>query len=366
MQRILIVKMWALGDILMATPLLRALKREYPNCSISWLVEKDQAGILKGNPFIDEVIDFDSGTWRRQFRYGQFVSYLRTSTELRKDLKDKKFDAVINLTAEKWWSVWFTVAPIRIGLFPTLKIGWIKRVYTTTIPRTEQPWLHNTQHYLLPAQALNISAPYDEQMVVGVSDSDRLHADQILKASKEYDPSKPLIVLHPGTSQASKCWPAESFARVAVAFGGQYNIAITGNQKELGIAQDIVKAMSDDIRKPIITSGQFETIVGTAALIEKAAVVVTGDTSILHVSSALDIPLVGIFGSTRPRDNAPLFGRSKLLFVEDLACSPCYKSKCPLKGSQHMACMHGVSPESVISAVHELISTPNRSAIPVN
>ena len=65
MQRILIVKMWALGDILMATPLLRALKREYPDCSISWLVEKDQAGILKGNPFIDEVIDFDSGTWRQ-------------------------------------------------------------------------------------------------------------------------------------------------------------------------------------------------------------------------------------------------------------------------------------------------------------
>jgi heptosyltransferase-1 len=358
MQRILIVKMWALGDILMATPLLRALKRQYPDCSISWLVEKDQAGILKGNPFIDDVIDFDSGTWRRQFRYGQFVSYLRTSTELRKSLKNKQFDAVINLTAEKWWSVWFTVAPIRIGLFPTLNIGWIKRVYTTTIPRTKEPWLHNTQHYLLPAQALNIPGPYEEQMVVGVSDADRARVDDILAASKDYDPSKPLLILHPGTSQASKCWPTDSYAKVATAFGGQYNIAITGNNKEIVLAEEIVRAVPDGSPKPIIASGLFDTIIGTAALVAKASAVVTGDTSILHVSSALDVPLVGIFGSTRPRDNAPLFGRSKLLFVDDLACSPCYKSKCPLKGAQYMTCMHGVSPESVITAVRELVAQP--------
>lgn len=362
MQRILIVKMWALGDILLATPLLRALKRQYPDCSISWLVEKEYADILQGNPLVDHVIPFDSGVWRRHFRQGRFITYLRISTRLRKSLIDQNFDILINLTAEKWWSVWFNVAPRRIGLFPRQNPGLIGRLYSKAIPRTRDPWLHNTQHYQLPAEALGILGPYDEQMVVGVSDMERNQAAELLLSDPGYRPDKPLIILHPGTSQASKCWPIENFASVASQLSNHYNIAITGSPNELAMAESLSSALPEGLPKPIIACGRL-TIGGTSALVERAVTVVTGDTSLLHISSALDIPLVGIYGSTRPRDNAPLFGKSILLFDDTVECAPCYKSQCPLHGAAHMRCQRNISVAQVTTAARSLAEARTQAIV---
>ncbi len=353
-MRILIVKMWALGDILMATPLLRALKKSDPDCEITWFVEKAQAPILEDNSLIDELIPFDSASWRRDYRYGRIGPYLKTSLAMRKMLLNRNFDIVINLTAEKWWSMWFTVAPKRIGLFPRPNPGLIGRVYTLTIPRTREPFIHNTQHYLLCADALGIEGPHDERMVVGISDKHREEVDRFLNASPYFDPSFKTVVLHPGTSQSSKCWPISHYAQLARQLLG-FNIVVTGSPSERHLAEAI--AADSDV-PVIIASGELSHIGHTAALVDLAAAVVTGDTSILHIASALDTPLVGIYGSTRPRDNAPLFGRSELLYDDSVSCSPCYKSKCPLSGAKFMACMNGVTVDAVICALERLEVKP--------
>ena len=88
---------------------------------------------------------------------------------MRRDLRRRRFDIVINLTAEKWWSVWFNVAPVRVGLFPRAEPGRMGRLYTHAIPRADQTLVHNTRHYLRPAEALGIPGPYDERLVMGVS-----------------------------------------------------------------------------------------------------------------------------------------------------------------------------------------------------
>ncbi|MEO7714984.1 MAG: glycosyltransferase family 9 protein [Capsulimonas sp.] len=354
MKRILITKMWALGDILMATPILRALRREYPGCHITWLVERQYAELLQGTPFIDEVIAFDSASWRRYYRYGQIIPYLKVSTQLRRRLNAAKYDISINLTAEKWWSLWFNAAPIRIGLFPRRREGLIGRVYTKTIPRTGDPWLHNTEHYLLAAAALGISAPFEKQMVVGITPEDHKSADDFLSASDGYDPSKPVLLLHPGTSQDSKCWPAAHFAKVADAMADRFNIVVTGSPGERALAQSV--ADSAKVAHPLVAAGALPNVRQTAALVDRAAVVVTGDTSILHIASALDTPMIGIYGSTRPKDNAPLFGRNVLLYDDTVPCSPCYKSSCPLKGEDFMRCMTQISPAKVLECVENALS----------
>ena len=354
MKRILIVKMWALGDILMATPLVRALRREYPGCHITWLVERQYADVLRGTPLIDEVIAFDSATWRRHYRYGQIIPYLKISMAMRRRLNASKFDISINLTAEKWWSMWFNAAPIRIGLFPRVRPGLIGRVYTTAIPRAPEPWLHNTEHYLLPAAALGIAEPFEKQMVVGIAPEDRAAVAQFLKDKADYDPRKPILLLHPGTSQASKCWPAEYFAQVADALAGRYNVVVTGSPNERDLAQSVADAAR--IAPPIVAAGALPNVRQTAALVDLAAVVVTGDTSILHIASALDTPLVGVYGSTRPKDNAPLFGRSALLYDDTVPCSPCYKSSCPLHDGDFMRCMRQIAPHRVLASIEELLS----------
>lgn len=353
-KRVLIVKFWALGDILMATPLIRAIKAEYPDAYIAWLADDRYSDILDGNPLLDEVIPFDSGTWRRHFRYGNVPAYLRMSLGMRRALQDRKFDVVINLTAEKWWAMWFNVAPVRIGLFPRANPGKEGRLYTTAIPRTREPWLHNTEHYLLPADALGIPGPHEKRMLVAVRDADRESARAFLKASPVYRPHLPLLLLHPGTSQETKCWPTGHFAALADRLVDRFNVVVTGSPGERTLAGQIREAAKAPDRI-LIAAGELPDMRQTAALVEMAAAVVTGDTSVLHMASALDTPLVGVYGSTRPRDNAPLFGRHELLFDDDLTCSPCYKSHCPLAGKAHLACLTRIAPEQVLAALEKVL-----------
>jgi len=342
--RILIVKMWAIGDILMATPLLRALHRQYPGCEITWLVDKRYAAILDGNPMVKDVIAFDNRTWQKRFRYGQIFGYLRMTTNMRRDLKRRKFDLVINLTAEKWWSIWFQCAPVSIGLFPRPEPGNMGRLYTKAIRRSQGAlWLHNSEHYILPAPALGIPGPFDRQMSVPERPEDEAFVRDFLAAQPAYQSDLPTVVLHPGTSQASKCWPADHFAGLIDKIGHDANVVITGGPGEEALVQSIVDGTSIET---ISTAGAFD-LRQTVALVKIASVVVTGDTSVLHIASAVETPFIGIYGSTRPGDNAPFFGEHVYLNNDDVECSPCGKANCPLNGVDFMKCMRTVTVDQV-------------------
>jgi ADP-heptose:LPS heptosyltransferase len=347
MTRILIVKMWALGDILLATPLLRALKGHYgEDCSITWLADHRYAGVLEGNPLVDEVIAFDSPLWRRYYRYGQWLSYGRMSSAMRRDLLARRFDIVINLTAEKWWSIWFQVAPVRVGLFPRLQPGLIGRLYTHAVPRPAKP-MHNSDHYLLAAESLGISGPHDRRMVAAASTADRAGVESFLRAQPGFVPERPLVILHPGTSQETKCWPTEHFAALADSLLNDFTVVVTGSPAEGEMARDIVEKMGARGGEAIVAAGTLPRIGHLVAMTERAAVVVTGDTSALHIASAVDTPVVCVYGSTRPDDNRPQFGTNVLLFDDAIPCAPCHKSHCALSGGERLQCLRAVTPERV-------------------
>ena len=368
--RILVVKMWAIGDILMATPLLRALHRHYPGCSITWLVDKRYAAILDGNPMLDDVIAFDNRLWQKRFRYGQIVPYLKQTTEMRRDLKRRKFDVVINLTAEKWWAAWFQCAPVSIGLFPRPEPGYMGRLYTKAVRRSLDVWLHNSEHYILPAPALGIPGPYDRRMSVPERPEDVEFVRSFLSTQPGYRPDRPTVVLHPGTSQASKCWPTEYFARLIELIGDEANVVITGGPGEEEMAAAIAEPTPPRSSAPLPNregkekNRQSKTIVAagvfdlrqTVALVKMASGVVTGDTSVLHIASAVETPFVGVYGSTRPGDNAPFFGEHVYVYNEDVKCSPCGHADCPLKGDEFMKCMRTVPPDRVFNALSQYLT----------
>jgi heptosyltransferase-2 len=273
------------------------------------------------------------------------------SIRTRRELLNRSFDVVINLTAEKWWAVWFQVAPIRIGLFPRANPGLMGRLYSKSIRRSFKPLLHNSEHYLLPALALGIDGPFDRRMAAPESDVDDAAVSRFLAAQPDFDPKRPLVVLHPGTSQASKCWPAEHFAALIDRLGADANVVITGSPEERPLAESIARQLSTGVRQPIIAAGGLADLGETTALVRRATVVVTGDTSMLHIASAVDVPVVAIYGSTRPDDNVPLFGKQSLVFNPDVACSPCSQARCPLRGVDHMKCMRTISPDRVYDAI---------------
>jgi len=135
----------------------------------------------------------------------------------------------------------------------------------------------------------------------------------------------------------------------------EYNIVVTGSPREQHMAEAVISSMPSGCPRLLIAAGKVRGIGATAALVSQAAAVVTGDTAILHIASALGKPLVGLYGSTRPGDNAPLFGPQRLLFEDKIPCAPCYREHCPLAGADFLRCQKAVTPAQVLAALEVLI-----------
>ena len=164
-----------------------------------------------------------------------------------------------------------------------------------------------------------------------------------------------LVVLHPGTSQEPKSWLPEHFAAIAAALSPRFTIVITGSAKEAALAEKICALLPPGTCPPVVAAGRFANVGVLAALIERASALVTGDTLALHLASALGTPLVGIYGGSRPTNNAPLFGPHVLLYDDAVPCAPCYKVSCPLRGADHLRCQRAVTPGQVLAALEKLI-----------
>jgi len=352
MKRILIVKLWALGDLLMATPLVTALRAQYPGIHIAWLADNLNADLLEEQPGIDEIIRIDSGFWRRKLRKGNVAGWLKEARFWQRTLKQRRFDAVINCHPDLWWTAILCQAPARVGLFHAPNPSELRRLYTHPIAKPKN--VHNTDYYLQGLTALGLPGPFDRRMKYEVLPDARAQAAAFLSASANYDPNLPIVVLHPGTSQEPKSWLPEHFAALAAKLAPRFNVVLTGSPKEAALAEKICAQTPPGTRPPIVAAGCFPNVGVLAALIGQAAAVVTGDTLTLHLASALETPLVGIYGGSRPGDNAPLFGPSVLLFDDAVPCAPCYKERCPLRGAEHLRCQRAVTPDQVLEALEAL------------
>lgn len=354
MTRILIIKLWALGDVLMATPLLTALHALPGGAEITWVADATHAPLLEGHPLLKEAIAVDTGAWRRLLRRGRLLAWLKEARRLHAEMAARNFDAALCFHPEKWWVRVLCVAPVRVGLSNEFRWKPLSRwLYTKAVPRTPGD-RHSTDRYLDGARALGLSGPFDLHMVLRPTSSDIAAARAFLESRPEYRPGLPLLILHPGTSQEAKCWPPESFAVLCAALSDSHSIVLTGSGSEVSLCRSVVAALPPGTPPPIVAAGELKRISLTVALVSLAQAVVTGDTALLHIASALEVPVVGIYGGSRPGDNVPLFGPHVLLYDDTVPCAPCYLNRCPLKGADHRRCLHAITPARVAAVLETL------------
>jgi heptosyltransferase I len=350
-QRILIVRMWALGDILMATPIASSLKRKYPSCFIAWLADRHYAEVLRGNPFIDEVIEIDSGTWTRQFRGGRLIPFIKNGRRLRTDLHARKFDVVVNLSPEKWWTAWFLVAPEKIGLYkafgsklrsgPTATSYWHTTVLTRPVGAGAK---HNTEHYLQAARALGCTTT-DTAMSIGETPDEAPFAATFWGEHGLGD-GMPVIVFAPFATSANRCWDSERFAELASRLYEDYraHVIITHAPRDESAAREIQRlAKSGAV---VVASGT--SVRESIALIRRADLIVCVDSAPMHIAGALGKPFVALFGSSPADERMPLNGTGIAVY-KHLACAPCDLPTCSQPIFGH--CMKLISVEDVKAAV---------------
>ena len=241
---------------------------------------------------------------------------------------------------------------MRVGLSNAGRWGPTRWFYTKPVPRTSDA-RHSTDRYLDGARALGLPGPFDSQMVLRPFADDVAEARAFLESRPEYRPGLPLLILHPGTSKETKCWPPKR-SRPVRRSGCHAQHCADGKRLRSQPLPRSRRALPPGTPPPMVAAGELKRIGLTVALVSQAQAVVTGDTALLHIASALEVPVVGIYGGSRPGDNAPQFGPHVLLYDDTVPCAPCYLDRCPLKGTEHLRCLHAVSPASVLAALERL------------
>ncbi|GAB4465192.1 MAG: putative lipopolysaccharide heptosyltransferase III [Armatimonadaceae bacterium] len=356
-KRILIQRNGAHGDILMATPLLTALRDAYPHAHLTWLVEYKEAATVDAHPYLDELIIWDSAYWKKLLRHALYPLYLTQAARLRKLLKARQYDVFISFQPEEWG---YLVAegcgaPMRIGIFDTYRefngdteTSANTRRYTDSFVFEDHP-PHRTDQYLLPLKVLGLPDPPEKRMTMGYTVTDAAAAERL--AAEMGIADTPYVTIAPMTTWSSRCWSARNFAALADALqDAGYPVVLIGSAKERLPIENVAEEMR---QRPLIAAGvlSFREL---AAFLDRAALVISGDTGPMHLAAAVDTPFLALFGPTPPDRFAPLSGRQRVLH-HPVPCAPCYKKDCPLTGDDHHLCIRKIRVPEAIEAARELL-----------
>jgi lipopolysaccharide heptosyltransferase I len=378
-ERILLIKLSAIGDVIQTIPLLNALRRRYPSARIDWLSKPTPAELIRDLPAVDEVLVYgENQTEVPQYNWDGFTHFVRLIRDHRfvamlSRLRAARYDLVIDMQGQlrSGFVAMVTGAPVRIGFDRPRREVWEREgraLPPGTIERAwkgarEGSWMAYTHPIRLPTLAMHAVDRYlsvgdllgFEREAPDFSIPMRAETEQRVDALLRDHVgamSKPPIVMTPAALWETKRWQPDGFAAVARHFLGQgYAVLLLGGASEAEECRRIAAAAPGAVVLAGLTS-----LPELAALIRRAAVAVTNDSGPLHLATALDRPVVAMFGPTNPVWVGP-YRRPEAIVSAGVACSPCYLRDLARCQYDH-ACMREIAPERVIRAVEAQLVEP--------
>lgn len=314
-NRLLIIRPDHLGDMLLTTPAIKAIKRGRPELSIHVLCGPSRAELLANFDEIDQALTLPFPGFGRGGvgRVNPWKLALQSAGKLRRI----GYDSAIIMRPDHWWGA--LVAKLAgIGQ----RIGYDQPVvapFLTDSRRLEHQ--HVVEQNLRLAEMLTgIPADDSIKLEFSLQDADRDFINRSLAAWK-IGSDKPVICIHPGAGAPSKLWTSEKWAAVADTVARQYDAAVvlTGTVGEAAIVNDIAAKMST----AAVLAGS--TSVGQLAALYRRSLAVLGpDSGAMHIAAAVGAPTVTLFGPADPIEFAPWGDSGRhLVVVSDIACRPC-------------------------------------------
>lgn len=345
-KRLLCVRLDSMGDVLMTTPALRAFKQAGEGRSVTLLTSRAGAAVA---PFIREIdgsIEFIA-PWMKASEKEETYD-----TALIEELKACRFDAAAIFTVYSQSPLPAAYLCYLAGI--PLRLAHCRenpyRLLTDWVPDPEPQHMirHEVRRQLDLAAEVGCRTT-DERLSFTVPKRARAAAAIALRTA-EIGTEEPLIVVHPGASAPSRCYPARSFARAMdlVLQRTDGAVIFTGSAEEVALVEAIRAQMA---RKSYSLAGRL-TLAELGALLERAALLIANNTGPVHIAAALGTPVVDLYALTNPQ-HTPWGVRNAVLF-EDVPCRFCYKSVCPMG---HHNCLNLVAPEAVAAAAEQLLRT---------
>ncbi|MCX5697975.1 MAG: lipopolysaccharide heptosyltransferase II [Candidatus Omnitrophica bacterium] len=335
---ILIIKLSSLGDVILSTAAIKAIKQKFgANYRLSVLVGEGAKDVLLRCPYIDELLVCDlenkdkglSGLWK-----------------LGAILRKKNFDLVVDLqNSRKSHTLSFlSFSSDRYG-YDNGKLGLLLNHRV----KNDMPLLDPLRHQFRILEMLGIDS-VNARLELWPSEQDRLFIEDLL--SGEWLSSNQKIVginLSASSKWATKNWPLPQMTKFCEGLlKRDLRIVLTGTDADLAAAAQLMEKIKD--LKPINACGKT-SINQLASLIKRCSVYVSADSAPLHIAASTQTPFVALFGPTDPRRHLPL-AKKFALIRKDLDCTPCYKPQCKKND-----CMQSITAEEVLAAVDKLLET---------
>jgi lipopolysaccharide heptosyltransferase II len=356
-MRILLIRLRLVGDVVFTTPALGALRRRFPDASLTYLVEPAAAPIVAGHPALDDVIVAPRRRgWRRAL----------DDLRLARRLRAKRFDLVVDFHGgpRASWLAWATGASRRVG-YAIQGRSWM---YTDVIPRARALTpRHSVENQWDLLARLDVPPPDRARDAVTMAE-DRGAAERVSTrlAAQGIAPGDDVIVVHVSAGNPFRRWPAGSFAELAASLAARdprRRLIFTSGPSDAAAADEVARnaraRLGRERQRQIASCGEFD-LPELRALVARAALYIGGDSGPLHVAATTDAPIVGIYGPTLAERSAP-WRRDDLVvesvFAAELSCRPCDQRAC-VHGD--FRCLGGIEPATVAAAAERALARAAR------
>lgn len=351
MTKYLIIGPSWIGDMIMANALFRLLKANQADCIIDVLAPEWSHAVIHRMPEVRQALIMP-------LKHGAFN--LLTRYKLGQLFKEEHYDQAIVLP-NSWKSAlipFFAHIPKRIGWKGEWRYGLLNDVRVLN-PKNYSRMI---ERYL----ALGLPSSFQSDFLLKKDYFFNKYMPCLTVNKRELDLAihkyainlnKPLLILCPGAQYGgSKRWPEHYFASLAKYYlEKDWQVAILGGKGEIHLAKKILNQLSRELNPLNKLACFFDLTLTTLAeaidIMSLAKVVVSNDSGLMHMASALNKPIIAIYGSSPP-DFAPPLGDKTKILSKNLSCKPCFKRECPLG---HLQCLNSIKPEEVIHSINELI-----------
>lgn len=325
-KKILIIKITAIGDVILSVPSIKAIRNSFPEAFISVLVGVESRRVLKKCPYIDEVILYD-----RKGKDKGLKGLLKISSVVRRKAFDMSIDLQNNRASHL--IAWMGAIPRRFG-YSNRKIGFLINNKLKYLNIGAGPV--EEQFRILKKAGINTIGA-SKRMEIWPGKEDFSYIEKVLK--DEWVRENQVVVgMNIGGSWKTKRWPLKCFAKLSDMLAAKdVRVIITGSEGE----SDLAAELSQLARAKIINAAGRTNVTQLAALIKKCKVYVTSDSAPMHIASAMGTDFIALFGPTDPRRHFEPVDKG-VIIKKEVNCGPCYKSVC-----NKNTCMRKISVEEV-------------------
>ena len=339
-KKTLIIRLSSLGDVILATPVINALKAKFPDSELFFLTKARYADLLKNDPRISSLVEFDPVKGHKGVS-----GFMRLISELR----SCDFDLLIDLHANLRSFLIRHLVESRIKL--KYHKRWLRRWSMVHLKFLKSKPAHTVDSYLEPLKKLDVEATESDPLIFVSRDGLEFSNHFLLEHRIEKDDI--VVGVHPGAKWETKRWDAEKFARVGRSLAEKpgHKIMLLGDAEEVKLVEQVGRGIPAEriVRAVGLPLGKV------MSLIKRCDCLITNDSGPMHIASALKVPVVAIFGPTHPKLGFAPIGSPNLVLCADVKCSPCSlhgEKKCSKKSR---FCMDLIEPDMVIEAVERLL-----------